>query len=342
MDLQLLVEQGLKFGITILVIWNNYILRSTRVLYFKVQNSYRAKLPSKLNNAEVLSNHTEDTAMLLAYHDTVKIGNLCILIYKWNLSQIFPSLYASDRPEPQNKNIRNRSSDKPMKGQKAQWFHQHGKTWSRHPFQHSYEKNQKLLIFWKVLLSKEEKDLSVMTLSTLTGKEMSNVTESNPRQELNMFFAIKIKQKSPLQSEFLHTQIGKTSVISVHASCLCLKLWPNSFIQILLIIRFTHSWKTPQYSFTGGYHHMHPYSRSFCLLCQHKQGVFLPLPLPTHSLWSIKLLPESLLTSHLQCSWLSTYDDTVVWFYKALIKRSICSAIVILISRRGAVSRPSS
>lgn len=89
-------------------------------------------------------------------------------------------------------------------------------------------------------------------------------------------------------------------------------------------------------------HHMHPYGRSSCLLCQQKQGVVLPLLLLTHSLRSIQLLQETLLTSHLQCSRLCMYDDRVVWFYKALVKRNICSAIVILISRRGVVSRPSS
>lgn len=46
-----------------------------------------------------------------------------------------------------------------------------------------------------MLLSKE-KD-SVIILSTLTGKEKSNVTESIPRQEWNVFFVIKMKQKSP-------------------------------------------------------------------------------------------------------------------------------------------------
>lgn len=91
-------------------------------------------------------------------------------------------------------------------------------------------------------------------------------------------------------------------------------------------------------------HHMHPYGRSFCLLCQHKHRVLLPLVnetllLLTHSLWSIKLLLQSLLTSHLQCSWFSKYDDGVVCFYKALIKRNISSVIVILITRRGVVKQ---
>lgn len=160
-------------------------------------------------------------------------------------------------------------------------------------------------------------------------------------------FVIKTKQKSSLYSEFLHTHIGKTSVIPVHASCLCLRLWPKWFIQLLFIIRCTHSWKTPEYSFTGGWSSYAPmWQKLLSALSARAGGTFAPsewnLLLITHSLWGIKLLLQSLLTSHLQCSWLSMHDDRVVCFYKALTKRSISSATVILSSKRGVVSRPSS
>lgn len=75
--------------------------------------------------------------MPLTYHNTAKTPNLQIIFYT-QFTQIFPLLQASESSEPQNKNVlKIASSDKPMKGQKEQWFHQHGKTWSRHPFQHS-------------------------------------------------------------------------------------------------------------------------------------------------------------------------------------------------------------
>lgn len=161
-------------------------------------------------------------------------------------------------------------------------------------------------------------------------------------------FVIKTKQKFPLYSEFLtHTQAKQVWFQFVHPASVWNCGWINLFNSYFSSDIPTHKNHHSIVSL-GADHHIHPCGRSFCLLCQHKQHWgFCPCWVKsqlflTHRLWSIKLLWQSLQTSHLPCSWLGMYDERVVWFYKALIKRNISSAIVILISRRGVESRPSS
>lgn len=182
-----------------------------------------------------------------------------------------------------------------MKGQKAQWFHQHEKTWSRHPFQHSYEENQKSLILLKSVIEQGKRLIS-HDPEYINWQRKVKCNWKHPKTGMKHVFVIKMKQKFPLHSEFFHTHIGKTSVFPVHASCLCPKLWPiysnPTYHQIYLLMK-----KKKKHSMVSlvADHHMHPHGRSFLFLCQHKQAVFLPLVseillLLTHSLWSIKLL----------------------------------------------------
>lgn len=101
----------------------------------------------------------------------------------------------------------------------------------------------------------------------------------HPKTGMKHVFVIKMKQKSPLHSEYLHTHIERQNKCDFSSCILPLSetlaecIYPNPIYQQI----YPLMWKTPQYSFTGGWPSYAPiWQKLLSALSAQAEGTFAP------------------------------------------------------------------